>query len=164
MKMPTTCPRCRGPAWVRFSTLCAAVRRETALWRVPASGVAVGGQSICHRLTFSGRGRQLKRSQRSRFAWLAATPFMALRLPLGVPMKNPAAAGFRWYSQREYRQELGWLPVSVLAGVGSGVVHTNCGYLRLCMPRCMHKLGVTARVGWTVHDCSDPSTPSLLLR
>ena len=27
-----------------------------------------------------------------------------------------------WYSQREYRQDLGRLPVSVLAGEGSGVV------------------------------------------
>ncbi len=36
---------------------------------------------------------------------------------------------------------MGWLPVSVLAGVGSGVVLTKCGYLRLCMPRGMHKVG-----------------------
>jgi hypothetical protein len=47
----------------------------------------------------------------------------------------------RWYSQREYHQEWGWLSVIVLAGVVRAVVHTNCGYLRLCMPRCMHKLG-----------------------
>jgi len=56
-------------------------------------------------------------------------------------MKNPAEAGFKWYSQREYHQDWGLLSVSVLAGVGSGVVHTNCGYLRLWLPRCMHKLG-----------------------
>jgi hypothetical protein len=54
----------------------------------------------------------------------------------------------------EYHQELGWLPVSVLAGVGSGVVHTNCGYLRLCM----HKLQQSSSVMSAV-----PGQPSAVI-
>ena len=47
------------------------------------SGVAVVRPSVCHRWSLSGRVRRLKRSQCSRFACLAGTPPLDLRLPVG---------------------------------------------------------------------------------
>jgi hypothetical protein len=119
-----------------------------------------GGRTVGHPprkwLNLRGRGcpsRAESHSRRhpreSRWSSIGWSPMIFLR-PAPAAKTRPVAASCvasshaafgpstpRW----EYHQEWGWLPVSVLAGVERAVVHTICGYLRLCMPRCMHKLG-----------------------
>ena len=56
-------------------------------------------------------------------------------------MKIPAEAGFKWYSQREYRQEWGRLPVSVSGRGVRPVVHGFSGHLRPSVHKSVHKHG-----------------------
>jgi hypothetical protein len=119
-----------------------------------------GGRTVGHPprkwLNLRGRGcpsRAESHSRRhpreSRWSSIGWSPMIFLR-PAPAAKTRPVAASCvasshaasgastpRW----EYHQELGRLPISVLAGEGSGVVQPNCGYLRLCMPRWLHDLG-----------------------
>jgi hypothetical protein len=104
----------------------------------------------------------------SRWSSIGWSPMIFLRpgpAPKTWPMaascvaSSHAASGAstpRW----EYHQEWTWLLVIVLAGMERAVVHTNCGYLRLCMPRCMHKLGGQQSSSMATHIQPPPDRPN----